>query len=146
MARRSGRTLVLAAKGRAALADRVALWRSVARGLLDAGSFGAFAGELFLALLVEAQSMPDEELTETIGRAVAEEGFRETRTGELPNERDISRAIHATLNLSRALGILIEGGTWRDRHYSLTEAGKATALEALRARATGARPSPWDRS
>jgi hypothetical protein len=146
LARRTGRRLVLTAKGRAALADRVALWRSVARGLLDAGSFGAFAGELFLAVLVDVDAMPYEELTETIARAVAEEGFRETRTGDLPSEHDVSWAIHATLNPCRALGVLTEGGTWRDRRYGLNDAGKATALEALRVRATGARPSPWDRS
>lgn len=70
LARRSGRTLVLTANGRAALADRDGLWRSVARGLLDTRSFGAFAGELFLALLVDVDSMPYEELTDTIRRAV----------------------------------------------------------------------------
>jgi len=145
LTRRSGRKLALTAKGRAALADRDGLWRSVARGLLDVRSFGAFAGELFLALLVDVDTMTYKELTETIARAVAEEGFRETRTGDLPSEHDVSRAIHATLNPCRALGILTEGGTWRDRRYGLTDAGKATALEALRARATGARPSPWDR-
>lgn len=146
LASRSGRALVLTAKGRAALADRDALWRSAARGLLDEHSFGAFAGELFLALLVDVDSMPYEELTGTIRRAVAEEGFRETGTGELPNERDVSMAIHTTMNPARALGILIEGGTWRDLSCGLTDAGKATALEALRARAAGGRPSPWDRS
>jgi len=146
LARRSGRRLVLTAKGRATLPDRDLLWRSVARGLLDVGSFGAFAGELFLAILVDVDSMPHEELTGTIARAAAEEGFRETHTGELPSDHDVRWAIHATLNPCRALGILTEGGTWRARRYGLTEAGKATALEALRSRATGARPSPWDRS
>lgn len=143
LARRSGRKLVLTARGRAALADRERLWRPVARSLLDLQALGAFAGELFLALLLDADSLPYEDLKSTVGRAVAEEGFRETRTGELPDEHDIGRAIHATLNPCRALGILVEGGTWRDLRYGLTEAGKETALEALRARATGPRPSPW---
>lgn len=143
VARRSSRRLVLTAKGRALLADRDALWRSVAGGLLDLRSFAAFVGELFLALLADEDPVSYEDLTETIGRAVAEEGFRETRTGELPSEHDVSWAIHAILNPCRALGILVEGGDWRDRRYGLTRAGKVTALEALRARATGPRPSPW---
>jgi len=145
LARRSDRKLVLTAKGRAALADREARWRSVARGLLDVRPFVVFAGELFLALLVDvdADALPYKDLTSTIGRAVAEEGFRETRTGELPDQHDIGWAVHAILNPCRALGILLEGGTWRDLRYGLTEAGRAIALEALRARATGPRPSPW---
>jgi len=144
LARRSGHKLVLTAKGRGLLADREGLWRSVARGLVGVRSFGVFVGELFLALLVDVESMLYHDLTKTIGEAVAEEGFRETRTGELPSEHDVSRGIHATLNPCRALGILAENGTWRDRRYGLTTAGKVTALEALRARATGPRPSPWD--
>lgn len=144
LARRSGRTLGPTARGRALLADREGLWRSVARGLLGERAFSVFAGELFLALLVDVDSMSHANLTNTIGRAVAEEGFRETRTGEPPSEHDVSWAMHATLNLCRALGILSEGGDWRSRTYGLTDAGKATALEALRARATGPRASPWD--
>ncbi len=144
LARRSGRKLALTAKGRALLADREGLWRSVARRLLDMRPLGLFAGELFLALLADSDSVSYKDLTSTIGRAVAEKGFRETRTGEPANEQDVSWAIHATLNPCRALGILTEGGTWRDRRYGLTDAGKVTTLEALRARATGPRPSPWD--
>ena len=66
-----------------------------------------------------------------------------TRTFEPPDEHDVSRAIHETSNLCRALGLLASGGDWRDRSYRLTETGKATALEALRARATGPRTIPW---
>jgi len=54
-----------------------------------------------------------------------------------------SRAIHETSNLCRALGLLAVGGDWRDRSYGLTDTGKATTLEALRARGTGPRTIPW---
>ena len=87
--------------------------------------------------------MPDRQVTATVGQAVAEEGFRAARSGEPPDEHDISRAIHETSNLCRALGLLASGGDWRDRSYGLTSTGKATALEALRARATGPRTIPW---
>jgi hypothetical protein len=35
------------------------------------------------------------------------------------------------------------GAGWSDRSYGLTGTGQATALEALRARATGPRTIPW---
>jgi hypothetical protein len=143
LARRSGRKLTLTAKGRRLLADPGSLWHAAAAGLLGDNGYFVYAGELFLALLLDADSVPDREITATVRQAAAEEGFRETRTFESPDEHDISRAIHETSNLCRALGLLASGGDWRDRSYGLSDTGKATALEALRARATGPRTIPW---
>ena len=143
LARRSGRKLTLTAKGRRLLADPDDLWRAVAAGLLGDNGFLVYAGELFLALLLDAGTMPDRQINATVGQAVAEEGFRETRSYEPPDEHDISRAVHETSNLCRALGLLAVGGDWRDRSYGLTGTGQSTALEALRARATGPRTIPW---
>jgi hypothetical protein len=137
LARRSARRLTLTAKGRRLLADPGQLWRTVAAGLLGENGFSVFAGELFLALLLDVDSVADSEITATVGQAVTEEGFRESRTGEPPVEHDISWAIHGTSNMCRALGLLVAGRDWFDRSYGLTRTGKATALEALRARATG---------
>lgn len=78
-----------------------------------------YIGELFVALLLRADSLPCDET----GPA-GEDGFRENRTGEPPSEDDVSRAIHGTSNF-------------------LTGTGKATVLEALRARATGPREILW---
>jgi hypothetical protein len=75
--------------------------------------------------------------------SAGEEGFRESRTGEPPGEQDVGWALHHTINLCLALGLLAVGGDWADRSYELTGAGKATALEALRARATGPRTLAW---
>jgi hypothetical protein len=143
LARRSGRKLTLTAKGRRLLADPESLWRAVAAGLLGDNGYFIYTGELFLALLVDADSVPNREITATVGQAVAEEGFREARSLEPPDEHDISRAIHDTSNLCRALGLLAAGGDWFDASYGLTDTGKSTALEALRARATGPRTIPW---
>ena len=142
LARRSGRQLKLTVKGRGLLADPDRLWRTVAGGLLGDNDFTVFAGELFLALLAETDSVPDRRIRATVGQAAAEEGFRETRSGEPPDEHDISRAIHETSNLCRALGLLVSGGDWRNRTYGLSGTGRATALEALRSRATGPRTIP----
>jgi hypothetical protein len=124
--------------------DPEQLWRAVA-AILRAGesNFMAHAGELFLAMLLEAKSRPFDQILATVWRAAGEEGIREHRTGELPSEDDVSWAIHDTSNLCRALGLLTVGTDWRDRSYGLTEVGKATALEALRTRATRPRTIPW---
>lgn len=86
--------------------------------------------------------MPGSQIEAAVGLAAAEEGFRDSRTGEPPDEHEISWAIHETSNLCRALGLLASGSDWSDRSYGLTGTGKATALEALRARATGPRTIP----
>jgi hypothetical protein len=143
LARRSGRMLTLTAKGRRLLADPGSLWRAVGAGLLGGNHFTVFAGELFLALLLAADSVPGTQIKTTVEQAVAEEGFRESRTGEPPDEHHIGWALHETSNLCRALGLLAVGGDWRDRSYGLTGTGRATALAALRARATGPRTIPW---
>lgn len=134
--------LTRTAKGRRLAGDPEQLWRRVAAILLVGDSdFTAYVGELFLAMLLEADSRPLHEVLATVWRAAGEEGFREDRTGEPPSEDDVSWAIHDTSNLCRALGLLTVGADWRDRSYGLTETGKATALEALRTRATARAPS-----
>jgi len=143
LARRRGRKLLLTAKGHGLLTDADGMWRAAARGFLAGDQFSQTTGELFLALLLDVDALGSDEITATVAQAVAEEGYRDTRTGEPPDERAVSWATHDTINLCRALGLLSVGGSWRHRSYGLTEVGKATALEALRARAGGPRMSPW---
>jgi hypothetical protein len=142
LARRSGRALTLTAKGRRLLADPGSLWRAVAAGLLRGDEFDVLAGELFLALLLDADSVPDTQIKTTVGQALAEEGFRDSRTGEPPDEHQVGWAVGETSNLCRILGLLSVGGDWGDRSYGFTGTGQATALAALRARATGPRTVP----
>jgi len=143
LARRAGRTLTLTVTGRRLAADPERLWRGTAAGLLDGDDFSVFVGELLLAMLLRTGPVRGEKIKATVGRAVGEEGFLERRTGEPPGRRHISRAMHDTINLWRALGLLTPGGDWADRSYGLTAVGEATALEALRVRATGPRTIPW---
>jgi hypothetical protein len=138
MARRSGRVLTLTARGRRMLDNPDQLWRATAAALLTGNIFTVFAGELFLALLADGEPQPTGEVTATVAQAVAEEGFRDSRTDLPPGKHDITWAIAQTVNLCRALGLLASG-EWPDRSYQLTPVGTATALEALRARATGPR-------
>src|ERR1035437_10379554 len=76
LARRPGRMLTLTARGRRLLAGPGSLWRTVAVGLPGGNHFTVFAGELFLALLLAADSVPGTQIKATVGQAVAEEGFR----------------------------------------------------------------------
>lgn len=139
MARRSCRVLTLTAKGRRLLADSAQLWRATADGLVGGNSFTMFAGELLLAMLAGAGPLPARQITATVAQAAAEEGFRDSRTGQPPDEHGIGWAIARTGNLCRALGLLAPGSDWPERRYELTPIGTATALEPLRARATGPR-------
>lgn len=87
--------------------------------------------------------MPSEDLLAHATEVVLEEGWRDTSSRMPPERHTISRTIHTTTNLLRALNLLATGGDWNDRSYGLSDVGQATALEALRHRATGPRPSPW---
>lgn len=131
----SRQVLRLNAAGRRVHAQPEKLWRLTTAGLLKDSDFAVFAGELFLALLLEGP-MPFADIREVVKKAAEEEGFRENRTGKPPTGHDIAWVIHRTSDLCRALGLLAERGSDPDgRHYSLTRDGATTAQEALRARA-----------
>jgi hypothetical protein len=143
LARRSGRKLVLTSKGRDLLAEGEKLWRVTARGLLGSNDFSVYAGELFLALVIDNDSIPYDDVKATVAKAAREEGFRDTRSGEPPEDHQVGWAIADTSGPFRALGLVSTGGDWFDRDFELSDVGKATALEALRARATGPRTLPY---
>ena len=71
----------------------------VAVGLLGDNNFEAFAGELFLALLLDADEVPGNQINAAVVLAAAEVGFRDSRTGEPPDEHAVGWAVHATSNL-----------------------------------------------
>jgi hypothetical protein len=143
LARQEGRRLTLTAKGRRLAADAEQLWRVVAAGLLEnKDAFSVFAGEIFLALLLDADSLPLSKIAARVGRAANEAGFRDYRTKKPPTEDDVRWVMYDTINLCRVLGLLSVGAAWNEDSYGLTAIGKATALEALRARATGPATSP----
>ena len=137
--RQAGRVLTLTGEGRRMPDDPDHLWRATAAALAGGNSFAVFAGELFLAILADGEPVPAGRITATVAQAAAEEEFRDSRTGQSPGEHDVSWAISRTANLCRALSLLAPGNDWPDRRYQLTAVGTATALEALRARATGPR-------
>ena len=105
--------------------------------------FGAIVTELALALLLDADEMLQAELVERVHAAVVGEGWHDRATGRPPAPEDVRRQLADPLRLLGVLGLSREGGDWRARTVALTGVGRATALEALRARATGPRPDPF---
>ncbi|MFH1331425.1 MAG: hypothetical protein ABIJ48_12365 [Actinomycetota bacterium] len=137
--RRRGKSLTLSPRGRALLADPEALWRAAARALLPQNPFHAAAGEVTLAVLAVGATEREDSLDARVQAAIAEQGWRDRRTGAPADDQSIDIARHATTNLLRALNLTESHGRWPDSTVRLTAVGRATALEALHDRATGPR-------
>jgi hypothetical protein len=115
----------------------------VAAALLESkDSVSVFAGDLFFALLLDADSLPLGKIAARVRRAANEAGFRDYRANKPPTEDDVRWVIYDTINMCRALDLLSVGAAGNQDSYDLTAIGKATALEALRARATAPATSP----
>jgi hypothetical protein len=141
--RRSGRRLVATRAGRALAGDAEALWRVVAGRLGGGDDFGAIVSELVLVLLLDASGVLEAELVERVHAAVVGEGWHDRATGQPPDPEAVRRQLAEPLRLLGVLGLSRQGGDWRARTVALTGVGRATALEALRARASGPRPDPF---
>jgi hypothetical protein len=104
----------------------------------------ARAGEgIALTLLLDADEVLQAELVERVHAAVVGEGWHDQATARPPDPEAVHRQLAEPLRLLRVLGLSREGGDWQARTIALTGVGRATALEALRARATGPRPDPF---
>jgi hypothetical protein len=141
LSQRSGNTIQLSSEGQRLLAAPSRLWQATATGLLQGTDFTVYIGELFLGIILSRDAVSDADIRQVAQTAVKEEGFRERRTGESPNNRDIADSIAEASSLCRSLGLLADTDPG-PRHYSFTNTGTATALEALRIRATGPRGIP----
>ena len=140
--RRSGRWLVATHAGRALASDPEALWYAVAHRLGSGHDLAATVTELALLVLVEAGEVAEATLVQRVGAGVVGEGWHERASGRSPDAQTVRAQLAALLRLLEALGLRRAGGDWRTRWVALTEPGRALALEALRARATGPRPDP----
>lgn len=140
-----GRRLATSRRGVALLADPAGLWRSIAATIGATDEYAALLSELIAHRLLDGPAV-DDELAESIRAIVAAQGWRSG--GRPVDERQIRMSIHWPLYFWRLFGLLDEiRPPWRDGHptgqnvTSLTAAGRATALEYLRARATAPRRS-----
>jgi hypothetical protein len=131
--------------GLALLEDPSALWRAVATTIGATDDYAAMLSELIAHRLLAGPALGNE-LEESIVPVVSAQGWR---TGSDPvDERHIVMSIHRPLYFWRLFGLLEEvRPPWLDnrptgpRVTSFTGAGRAAALEYLRARAMAPRTS-----
>ena len=140
-----GRRLATSRHGVALLDDPFVLWRAVATTIGATDEYAAMVSELIAHRLLAGPALGSE-LEESIVPVVSAQGWRSR--GDAVDERHIVMSIHRPLNFWRLFGLLEEvRPRWVDDRptgpnvTSLTAAGRATALEYLRARATAPRTS-----
>lgn len=138
--RRQGRWL-MTRKGLGVADNPLSAWSLVPGTFLTGNPFHRMAGEILLARLMDGESVPLGQILSMVTQAVAQAGYREAGTGMPPGSSSVRRAVAETLEPVRALGLLLPGGG--QSGVALNPAGKATALEALRLRATGPAAPPW---
>ncbi len=140
-----GHRLGTSRRGAALLGDPVALWRAIATTIATGDDYSAMLSELIAHRLLEGPAL-GEALAEAIVPIVASQGWQ---SGGAPVEPQcIGRSIHRPLYHWRLFGLLDEvRPPWENNRptgpniTSLNAAGRATALEYLRARATAPRTS-----
>lgn len=131
--RRTGSRLVLSVRGRRLQQDTPGLWRAVTGRLVVGEDLGAAVAEIVLLSLSAGRPIADERLGRIVVRAVAEEGWHDPRTHDVPDAAAVAEARAAVRHRLQALRLLRSdtvGGPYR-----LTAAGQAATLAALRARA-----------
>ncbi len=136
--RRKGRRELLTRAGVEMAGDRERLWRSVCRALTSRdGGFDAAAATLVLAILLREARPEYPDLSPAIHPVLEETGWhrRGAAYGSGLDVESASWGVAAALRPLRVLGS-IEEGRWPERWVSLTEAGRATAVQALSAAAT----------
>lgn len=141
--RRRGRTVKTTSKGEQLLGDPEALWRAVAASLGGQDDFNHMLAELVGLRLLQGRVVSDE-LDDAIVPILLVQGWR--RKDRSLTDRELGFSIHEPLFYWRALGLLDEqkprweGGSEIGQYSkALTDGGRATVLEYLRARATGPR-------
>lgn len=131
---------VLTRKGTAALDNPASAWRAFPHTLLGGNPYQRMAGEVMFAVLIDHPSTLDE-VIDTIRRAATEANYREAGTGQPPSQVSLLKALDPTVIPMGELGLFVAGDI--GRQMALTPVGKAVALEALRAGATGPGAAPW---
>lgn len=126
--RRFGRRQIITRIGVELLAHPEMLWRWAARRLWARPTVTCAAAEYALAVLVV--DGPRDDVAGGIAPLLTSDGWRDDGKSMRPD--DVAMLVRRFRQLADALGMLDEGG-------ALTPFGRATALEALRARATAPR-------
>ena len=136
---------MLTPTGKALLSDRLALWRHLCGVLMSAHAYDAAVQEFALALMLQEQVASRREAAAAIAEVMDGEHWRSS-DGLAPDERHVSWALvdfHWRLEAMRLLQHDPDQPRWQDS-WRFNQAGRAAAVEALRARATRPRTAPWE--
>lgn len=143
--RHSGRKVILTRAGSRWATDGEGLWRALARHLTEGERWEAAVAELGLTVLLTEEHCTASEIASRIAPALVGSGWRERGRRRGTEARIDGRATEAAVwslvNRVEVLG-MVEVGPWDDPWVALTEPGRTTALEAIRARAIAPRISP----
>jgi len=142
--RRSGRRLVLGARGRPLLGKPTAQWTIAMGFLVDAADFDGAAQEAALMLLLQAHGMVEmRDLIREVADVLANSGWRDTGNGAPPDDHDVSRAVWALVRRCELWSMVEEGkGPGFTTRLRLSEVGRRGGYAALRSLALRPRMDP----
>lgn len=136
--RRQGSTLQATKLGATLAADDLAAWRALAAAIAGPGGFDGFVRECSLLLLLDHEQVGRHELLVGLAELASEAGWRDPVSGRGPTPDDLGGFVFPLLNVLATFGLHVEHDVPGQGQFDrLTDAGRATALEALRVRATG---------
>jgi len=140
--RRTGRRVALTRNGADWATHVVPLWRAIV-GWIGVGSeFRHAVTESALAMLLNGGRTSRKQLVSRILPVTIEAGWRPRSGGENITAINVDAGLWLFARPALILG-LIERSVYPDDWMELTEVGRATALLALRRRATGPREHPF---
>ncbi len=136
--RRQGRTLKATKTGTALAGDDEVAWRGLAAAIAAPGGFEGFARECTLLVLLECGQLGRRELLVGLAGLAAEAGWRDRTSGRGSTPEELGYYVFPLLTVLETFGLHVEHDVPREGRFDrLTAAGRATALEVLRLRATG---------
>ncbi len=139
--RRQGRNLTATKVGRAVCVDDVAVWRGLAAAIAAPDGFEGYVRECALLVLLGAEQAEQpgrRALLVALGELAAEAGWHDPESGRGPTPEEVGSFVDPLLATLVIFGLHTESDVPPQGGFDrLTDAGRATALEVLRVRATG---------
>ena len=132
--------------GRSMAADPAEAWTVLTRNLGGDGWDGFVAETALLFLVSLTGPVVDDSVAGFVRDCASDMGWQTTNeagSSEEPTVRDVSWSFADARRTWEPCGLIDREGDWRNRRYSLTDAGRVAALSYLRHVAAGAKDSPW---
>lgn len=138
LVRRRGRRLLATPAGREATAGDEPAWRALATALVDREDWAGFVRESLLLVLLHAgdDGLHRHRMLAEVAHLAAESGWREDPTGKPPSGDTVSREAGPFVSDLGVMGLANEHLHGTDMVTRLRPVGRATAIEAIRTRAT----------